>query len=253
MRHTVECVRANLEELRAAIETCSDGLFVRLLPGLTVALKNAFLARDADRFFSGTPNVFVEFIGGRRLYDCLDTCEQTEYWGEILNQVIRQGLLLKAIAPKLSSINSIVDSLVQSQAVDPGAERPTIQSTVKKILSSEDLLANVLNLVRTKDGVKDLMSMMKGVVGSLADDENTEEGEKNTENTPPVVTLETEMGIEPDHTSASSIFKKAQQKATGGRTSGSLCSLLDEFSSGTNLEELQEDLNQSIDTGEIKE
>jgi len=242
-----ECLRKNLAELRGAVDECSDTLFLRLLPGLTVATKNAFLARDADRFFSDPPNVLVEFIGGRRIYECLDSSEQAEYWGEVLDQVIRQGLLLKAIAPKLSSINSIVESLVRSQ--DPGAVPPTIHSTVKKILSSEDLLSNVLNLVRTKDGVKDLMGMMKGVVGSLAD----EESPPRQEDIPvdPLAQLATEMGIVPDHTSASAIFKKTK-KDTPGRTQG-LGSLLEAFSSDLNVEDLQADLDTSIDTGEIKE
>jgi hypothetical protein len=59
------------------------------------------------------------------------------------------------------------------------------------------------------------------------------------------------MGIVPDHTSASAIFKKTK-KDTPGRTQG-LGSLLEAFSSDLNVEDLQADLDTSIDTGEIKE
>ena len=243
-----EGLHNNIQVLREAIEKSSDTLFLHLATGITTDLKNAFVAREAELFFQGeATNVFLQFIGGRRIYDCLDEAECLEYWGETLNQTLRQGLLLKAIAPKLSSINSIVDSLIQTQTDN---EKPTIQGTVEKMLSSEDLLNNVLNLVKHENGVKDLMTMMKGVMGSLTDENTEVVSEPHVENNP-LRQLEEEFGELNIENAASTVFRKARDNKKPQNLQN-ICSMLENIQGDMNIDDLQKDLTNSIDTGEIK-
>lgn len=154
---------SNHDRLRANMHSESKQLLGELGPAITKELLGLFLRRD-ERFFDES-NPFVQFLGGRRLYDMLEPSEQEEYWGPVLENIIRQGIVMCALLPKMDTLENLASNLVQKEGLTSNSP----MTLMKHVMTNPEAMSDVMSLVEGENGVKNLMGMLKSIVHGVSD------------------------------------------------------------------------------------
>lgn len=146
--------------LQDNIRTGSTAVLEKVGPGIQPELLKSFLQQDV-RCFQQEDNVFMNFVGGCRLFSRMDSTERSSLWSTLpskenpegskscLEVCMRSGMRAFALLPHVSKLN--VGS-------DPGT-----------------LMQSMLELTRDKDGLQNLTNMMETVLDSIGIDGTDDE------------------------------------------------------------------------------
>lgn len=285
----VSVVNQSYRDALSAVRTRDVDLLDRLGPGATQQLLEACIGEDADTFFSapssdGTlPNPLVEFLGGREIYDRLDDEEKSQYWGSLLQTVVRQARVSYTIRPKLSTFDRLVGRLSsvtgQSRAGGEGGVHGSGAAGMRKLIGDGSIVSDVMELVDGQNGVEDLIGMMKTIASGIdarpetIDKGTSEQSSPGTRQGDPPVEEHTGagVGLPPSlrsgplrgvtGTSAGAILRKSRRKnrraqtlskrtAGGGSGLGAIVSMLDDIPR-EDINSLQQDLRGMKESGEL--
>lgn len=165
-------IEKNFQSLKRACETQDKALLGKLGPGLTKDLLRRFLSRDVSFFADDNP--FVQFIGGKDVYDQFDEAERDMYWGAVLENVIRQGIIAYALFPKMGTLESLASNLMDGSDSAKSLQNP--MHLMQNVMNNPETMSDVMSLIDGKDGIKDLMGMLKSIVHGVSDVEESPGG-----------------------------------------------------------------------------
>ena len=136
-------------------------------PGCTKALLVACLNKDAETFFQDPDNnPFVQFVGGRVLYDRLVDAEKDGYWGDNhLVNIIRQCMVLHALEPMATKLQCILSKVAASSSASAGTMDQS--NILSSILTDPSILSSLVGLMDSPESMKTLLQSLRTIMDGM--------------------------------------------------------------------------------------
>jgi hypothetical protein len=121
------------------------------------------LNKDAETFFQDPDNnPFVQFVGGRVLYDRLVDAEKDGYWGDNhLVNIIRQCMVLHALEPMATKLQCILSKVAASAGT---MDQSNILSS---ILTDPSILSSLVGLMDSPESMKTLLQSLRTIMDGM--------------------------------------------------------------------------------------
>jgi len=133
-------------------------------PGCTKALLVACLNKDDETFFQEPDNPFVQFVGGRVLYDRLVDAEKDGYWGDNhLVNIIRQCMVLHALEPMATKLQCILSKVAASSSAGTMDQSNILSS----ILTDPSILSSLVGLMDSPESMKTLLQSLRTIMDGM--------------------------------------------------------------------------------------
>jgi hypothetical protein len=261
----------NLEKVHTNQSSMSFSLFESLSSSFTKDLLVNFLNRDVDQFFSvDDMNSFVTFIGGRCVYDKFDGSMVELYWGtdeepSLIGNCIRHGITLQTIDKNSMLLNSCMNMFPHAgrknnDSMNLGSIMKDLQDNVK----TDGMIDTITQLVSDENGIQNAVDMLQSLlVSSTMNTTGAKSYNKDKESTKdslpePDIMVYNEQDVHTDDVLPSTIFKKendVRKKVNAEKNAeipASVSGLLAQMNN-YNLGEIQSELKDAIQSGELKE
>jgi hypothetical protein len=139
-----------------------------------------FLNRDKELFFlssSKTNNTFVQFIGGKTVFDQLDEEGVELYWGtdktpSLVSSCLRHGLNLQTLLNNKKLLDSCMNMFPKkSLSKDPKPiNMSNIFSTLQDTIKTDGMIDTISELVSDENGIQNAVNMLQSLLISTTMD-----------------------------------------------------------------------------------
>lgn len=162
----IEFLDQQRSRLSDAIECGDVSIYNTLHTGCTAELLKSARDGDIEAFFrEESTNAFLQFIGGRLLFNQLELQEYHFYWCDDLKKTIETLFIAHCMHPYTDPFINNVAEIVQGS--DP-TKMPDIQEIIQKVIKTPNVCENIMSLSKDAATIdklsEDMINMLEGMM-----------------------------------------------------------------------------------------
>ena len=261
----------HLDKVRKSRDSVSFDTFETLSESFNKDFLVSFLKHDVDTFFTNS-SPFINFLGGRAVFELLDDEGKRLYWGNdenpsLINTCIRHGLNLQSLQKNATLLDSCMGMFPRSATTGTTGVKGIgdLFTTIKNTVKPEGMLDTISQLINDKDGIHNAVDMLQSLLVSTTMDTPTAQNYTKTNDKKDGVDSSNDDTIDSEKDThiegpvlPSTIFKKEnkrRKKVTSEKENQfpeSMSGLLDQMGS-FDLTSIQEEIKEALHSGDLKD